>query len=375
MRLVAVAAGDAAEREAPPFALVLGHQLVADLLDARRGQLDQLREQFRRHRLDRGHDHRLDRGPRFALVVENQICSSIEGDVSSAAGSSVGFVAPLLERGEVERDALAGLQRAHAELAEVLELLEVDRALLEQLEHREEAHDHFELGAGTGREVAEADRARRGQQREHRVDRVAHAGPDRRDVVGAHLRLDLGREAALGRGQEHVERDALERVRRQRSERLFGAGGARNRPRGLGDARVEDLRRVLERLALEQPREQQIALLEPQQLLVDVDVLAAGQQAPGLELHQRGRDQQELGRAVEVDPLHRLDLGAEHVDDAREGDLPEIDLFLEDQVEEEVERPFEDRRRDLVRHPANLPARITGVLSWESAASGRAARN
>ena len=144
---------------------------------------------------------------------------------------------------------------------------------------------------------------------------------------------------------------------------------------GRGDARVEDLRRVLERLALEQPREQEVALLEPQQLLVDVDVVAAREQPPGLELDERGRDEQELRGAVEVDPLHGLDLGAEHVDDAREGDLPEIDLFLEDQVEEEVERPFEDRRRDLVRHPANLPARITGVLSWGSAANGRTARN
>ena len=45
-----------------------------------------------------------------------------------------------------------------------------------------------------------------------------------------------------------------------------------------------------------------------------------------------------------------LDLGAERVDDAREGDLPEVDLFLEDQVQQEVERALEDRRRDLVRH-------------------------
>ena len=45
-----------------------------------------------------------------------------------------------------------------------------------------------------------------------------------------------------------------------------------------------------------------------------------------------------------------LDLGAERVDDARERDLPEIDLFLEDQVQQEVERALEHRRRDLVGH-------------------------
>ena len=87
-----------------------------------------------------------------------------------------------------------------------------------------------------------------------------------------------------------------------------------------------------------------------------------GQQPPGLELDQRRRDEQELGGAVEVDALHLLDLGAEHVDDARERDLPEVDLFLEDEVEEEVERAFEDRRRDLVRHARRRSTRreITG---------------
>ncbi len=61
---------------------------------------------------------------------------------------------------------------------------------------------------------------------------------------------------------------------------------------------------------------------------------------------------------VEIDPLHLLDLGAEHVDDPRERDLPEVDLFLEDEVQQEVERAFEDRRRHLVRHVC-IPVRIT----------------
>ena len=97
-------------------------------------------------------------------------------------------------------------------------------------------------------------------------------------------------------------------------------------------------------------REQQIALLEAHQLLVELDVVAAGQQAPRLQLDERRRDEQELGRDVEVDALHALDLGAEHVDDARERDLPEVDLFFQDEVQQEVERAFENRRRDLVRH-------------------------
>ena len=59
--------------------------------------------------------------------------------------------------------------------------------------------------------------------------------------------------------------------------------------------------RVLERLALEQPGQQQVALLPQRQLLVELDVVAAGQQPAGLQLQQHGGDQQELGRHVEVE--------------------------------------------------------------------------
>ena len=173
-------------------------------------------------------------------------------------------------------------------------------------------------------------------------------------TFGARPRRAAARNASSG--------DALERIGRERPERLLGPGGPRRRCGRLGDPRVEHLGRVLERLALEQPREQEVALLEAQQLLVDVDVVAAREQPPRLELDERRRDEQELGGAVEVDPLHLLDLGAEDVDDPGERDLPEIDLFLEDQVQEEVERAFEDRRRDLVRHAGQSTRRESQVV-------------
>ena len=58
---------------------------------------------------------------------------------------------------------------------------------------------------------------------------------------------------------------------------------------------------VLERLALEQAGQEQVALLPEGQLLVEVDVVAAGQQAAGLQLDQGGGDEQELGGDVEVE--------------------------------------------------------------------------
>ena len=137
-----------------------------------------------------------------------------------------------------------------------------------------------------------------------------------------------------------------------------GPGAARDRAAALDEPRVQHLRRVLERLAVEQPREQQVALLEPRQLLVEVDVVAAGQQAPRLQLDERRGDEQELGGRLEVEALHALDLRAERVDDARERDLPEVDLFLQDEMEEEVERALEDRRRDLVGHGRRVSNRL-----------------
>ena len=58
---------------------------------------------------------------------------------------------------------------------------------------------------------------------------------------------------------------------------------------------------VLERLALEQAGQEQVALLPEGELLVEVDVVAAGQQAAGLQLDQGGGDEQELGGDVEVE--------------------------------------------------------------------------
>ena len=83
--------------------------------------------------------------------------------------------------------------------------------------------------------------------------------------------------------------------------RLFGTRPSRHAALGPADAGVERGRRVLERLALEQAGEQQVALLEAEELLVELGVFEAGEQAAGLELHQRGGDEEELGGDVEVE--------------------------------------------------------------------------
>ena len=64
----------------------------------------------------------------------------------------------------------------------VLGLVELDQALLEQLEHGEEAHDHLEPLDQAAGEPAERDAPDPRQLVEQLGDRVGHAGPDRGDV-------------------------------------------------------------------------------------------------------------------------------------------------------------------------------------------------
>ena len=189
------------------------------------------------------------------------------------------------------------------QLAEVGELHDVDHALLVELEHGEEAHDHLERGAAhpppaPGSSSASDAGSRRSTDSTASRTLAAH----RRDVVG----VDDRRPAAPRAPAARRPRSASGFTRSSGSGTIERNGSSGPAVRGtLRSARaheaVERLGRVLERLALEQAGEQQVALLEAQQLLVELELVEAGQQAAGLELHQRGRDEQELGGDVEVE--------------------------------------------------------------------------
>ena len=74
-------------------------------------------------------------------------------------------------------------------------LVEVDEALLEQLEDGEEAHDDLEPLDEVAGELAERDRARRrGSSSSSSIDGVGDRGPDGRDVVEVDPRDRLGRD-------------------------------------------------------------------------------------------------------------------------------------------------------------------------------------
>ena len=144
--------------------------------------------------------------------------------------------------------------------------------------------------------------------------------------------------------------DALEHVGRELDEPLVRTGHTRERAPGTIGERVERDGRVLERLALDEAGEQQVALGPQRQLLVEVEVVVARQEAAGLQLDQRGGDEEELGGDVEAQLLHRLELGQVRVDDLAEADVVELHLLAEDQVEQEVEGSVEHRGGDVVGH-------------------------
>ena len=93
------------------------------------------------------------------------------------------------------------------EHAEVLDLLELDDALLVQLEHREEANDRVEPAHRVGSERAERDGALGGKAVEDDRDRFRDARADRRDVLGVDP-LDRRRRRAPGAPRRGVARDA-----------------------------------------------------------------------------------------------------------------------------------------------------------------------
>jgi tryptophanyl-tRNA synthetase len=111
---------------------------------------------------------------------------------------------------------------------------------------------------------------------------------------------------------------------------------------------------VLERLAVEETCDEQVAFLPQGELVIEIDVGVLREESLALELDQRRCDEEELGGDLEIEVLHEVDLGQVGVDDAGERDLVEIDLLAQDEVEQEVEGALVDRCLHLVRHPVTL---------------------
>ena len=227
MRLVAVAAGDPREHEAPARLLVLAASSSqssstrttgsSTSCASRRGSTGSVAASTTAS-MARFASSSLTRWTLFLL--------RLSGSGSELVGGRL--VVPVVEAGGVERD-LAGPEAAHEQLAEVRELREVDDALLVELEHREEAHDELEPRRHARRRGRGSSSARTAGSRRSTVSTASRtlARTGAMCSVSTIDRRDRGEHAERGRAQR-VGADALERVGHEQAVRLFGAGAPRH---------------------------------------------------------------------------------------------------------------------------------------------------
>ena len=133
--------------------------------------------------------------------------------------------------------------------------------------------------AEVGGQAAERDLPDPGQLVDQLGDRLGDREPHRVDVEQVDERLRTRRERPDRGALQTAHAGALEQVGDQAGEALVGPDQAREREIGVVGEPAEDLGDVLERLALDQPRQQQVALFPQRELVVEVDVVGAGQQA------------------------------------------------------------------------------------------------
>ena len=75
------------------------------------------------------------------------------------------------------------------------------------------------------------------------------------------------------------------------------------------------------------------------QLVIELDWLddLLGQKRGCLDLQQRGRDDEEVTRDIEIEVLHAFDLGKILIGDNRRWRSPDVDLLTRDEREQQVE--------------------------------------
>jgi tryptophanyl-tRNA synthetase len=226
-------------------------------------------------------------------------------------------------------------------------LFELDGALFEEFEQCEEPDDHIDPVRELRREPAERDLAGAGEFVEELRDGISHGDLDRVDVEQVDDRLRPRRERLDRRVLKALHARAFEHVRQHIVESFVGADDT-----GKGLVRLvsepgEHASHVFEGFGFEQSGEQHVALFPQCQLIIQVDVAGVREQPPGLQVDQGGSDQQEARCNIEVQFGQALQFDEVGIDDRREVDLVDIDLFLEDQLQQQIEWPLIDRCCDV----------------------------
>ena len=219
--------------------------------------------------------------------------------------------------------------------------------------------------------TSSADVAVDGQRRERRLPQLRQAFPQDRDVLGdgdgrgvqvvdADGRGRLGPQHGGGEVGEPGRVDAQQHLGQQPGEALLQRDRAREPAQRRGLQLDEQPRDLLVGAVLQQPGEEQVAGLE-QAVVAVLDVrLRVGQQPGGLEVEQRGRDDEELRGLVEVRVVaERREVGDEVVRDPVQGQLGDVELVLPDQLQQQVERSGEVVEADGEPRPAPRDLAVT----------------
>ena len=234
-----------------------------------------------------------------------------------------------------------------------------------------------------GHEGAEAHRLGVGQQSQHDLDRVAHARADRCDVLGV----------------DHGGRDRAEDAQRrgpQRGGLSRSSGSGTSERNGSSGPAARGTLRSARRMRASSAAAASLNVLHSSRRASSRSRSSNRSSSSSSSTSSRPGSSRRAFSSTSVAAMRRnsvatsrssvsqaLELGEVRVDDRRERHLPELDLLLEDEVQQEVERTLEDGRADLVAHrTTTLPARvavdatlrITCASGWANHAMGRRRR-
>jgi hypothetical protein len=176
------------------------------------------------------------------------------------------------------------------------------------------------------------------------------------DVLNRHNRDRLRRHRPDIGGPDVINIDTLKDVGSKFEIALVDSRSARDAQRSVVEKIREDVRSILECLAVEKPSDEKVTLFPEREFIIKIDFRVLRQEPLALEFDKRCCDEKEFRRDLQIEMLELLNLHQIGVDDPGQGDLIEIHLLPKNQVEQEIKGTLEDGRLNLVWHRVTIEA-------------------
>ena len=201
-----------------------------------------------------------------------------------------------------------------------------------------------------------------------------HRNGLRGDMLGFQKEHVAPRKGARRQKCQAVQRHVFEIVWHEVQKARVGPERSRMHAALRDKAHMQRARGVLVLLVRKEPFHKHIARLARCELLqlVDRRIALARQQTLGFDLQKRRGHQQKIARHIEIERVHARHLGQVLIGNLRNGDGADVHLLATDQVQQEVERPFEAVYANLVRHGRSYETRNgNSRLATEPAVASR----